>query len=72
MPNEQEKPKKYEPKPLKIQQSPLVPTPDELQDSFRYGKNVEKLEKKQIRGSFGNHYVGQSSRSTTGTQSFTV
>ena len=71
MPSE-EKPKKYEPKALDYSMPPLVPTPDELQDSFRYGKNVEKLDKKQIRGTFGNYAVGQSSRSTTGTQSFSV
>lgn len=71
MPNE-EKPKKYEPGALEYRPVALVPTPDEVQDSFRYGKNVEKLEKKQIRGTFGNYAVGSSSRSTTGTQSFTV
>lgn len=48
MPNE-EKPKKYEPKALEFKPTELVPSPDAVQDSFRYGKSIEKLSAKNVR-----------------------
>lgn len=50
MPNEQDKPKKWEPKALESKPTELVPSPDEVQDSFRYGKSIEKLSLKNVKG----------------------
>ena len=45
-----DKPKKYEAEPIEFKVTAVPPAPDIVQDSFLYGKSIEKLSQKNVKG----------------------